>query len=250
MEASHPARCRVCRTSTFTWAVHPAACALALLDWIAARGTQAIGVCDAARCDDVFADAAGAGHWRFCSATSSNRQGSRSTDSGDENKREDRNDAPADCRHRRPHQRGERLHLGQGSAGGAARRLRYRQAPPSRSRHRGLWGCSGLSLVWTGINLGRCTREPSPGWRLMWLSEWPQPTPTAACPGTRRRLRRRHRHPPSGSAEDVTSQLAAQPLISHPDLNTGQDNDLGCSGQDGQTAAELLGRPGAVFAAS
>jgi predicted RNA-binding Zn ribbon-like protein len=53
--------------------VLPAACALALLEWIAARGTQAIGVCDAARCADVFADASAAGHRRFCSATCSNR---------------------------------------------------------------------------------------------------------------------------------------------------------------------------------
>ena len=53
--------------------VLPAACALALLDWIAARGTQAIGVCDAARCADVFADASAAGHRSFCSATCSNR---------------------------------------------------------------------------------------------------------------------------------------------------------------------------------
>jgi predicted RNA-binding Zn ribbon-like protein len=53
--------------------VLPAACALALLDWVAARGTQAIGVCDAARCADVFADASAAGHRRFCSATCSNR---------------------------------------------------------------------------------------------------------------------------------------------------------------------------------
>jgi CGNR zinc finger len=53
--------------------VLPAACALALLDWIATRGTQAIGVCDAARCADVFADASAAGHRRFCSATCSNR---------------------------------------------------------------------------------------------------------------------------------------------------------------------------------
>jgi predicted RNA-binding Zn ribbon-like protein len=50
-----------------------AACALALLEWIAARGTQRIGVCDAARCVDVFADASAAGHRRFCSATCSNR---------------------------------------------------------------------------------------------------------------------------------------------------------------------------------
>jgi predicted RNA-binding Zn ribbon-like protein len=50
-----------------------AACALALLEWITARGTQAIGVCDAARCADVFADASAAGHRRFCSATCSNR---------------------------------------------------------------------------------------------------------------------------------------------------------------------------------
>jgi len=53
--------------------VLPAACALALLDWIAARGTQAIGVCDAGCCADVFADASAAGHRRFCSATCSNR---------------------------------------------------------------------------------------------------------------------------------------------------------------------------------
>jgi predicted RNA-binding Zn ribbon-like protein len=53
--------------------VLPAACALALLEWIAARGTQAIGVCDAARCADVFADASAAGHRRFCSAACSNR---------------------------------------------------------------------------------------------------------------------------------------------------------------------------------
>jgi hypothetical protein len=53
--------------------VLPAACALALLAWTAARGTQAIGVCDAARCADVFADASAAGHRRFCSATCSNR---------------------------------------------------------------------------------------------------------------------------------------------------------------------------------
>jgi len=53
--------------------VLPAACALALLAWIAARGPQAIGVCDAGRCADVFADASAAGHRRFCSATCSNR---------------------------------------------------------------------------------------------------------------------------------------------------------------------------------
>jgi predicted RNA-binding Zn ribbon-like protein len=53
--------------------VLPAACALALLEWIAARGTQRIGVCDAGRCVDVFADASAAGHRRFCSATCSNR---------------------------------------------------------------------------------------------------------------------------------------------------------------------------------
>jgi CGNR zinc finger len=53
--------------------VLPAACALALLAWIAARGTQAIGMCDAARCADVFADASAAGHRRFCSGTCSNR---------------------------------------------------------------------------------------------------------------------------------------------------------------------------------
>ena len=53
--------------------VLPAACALALLEWIGARGTQAIGVCDAGRCADVFADGSAAGHRRFCSATCSNR---------------------------------------------------------------------------------------------------------------------------------------------------------------------------------
>ena len=53
--------------------VLPAACAVALLEWIAARGTQAIGVCDGARCADVFADASAAGQRRFCSATCSNR---------------------------------------------------------------------------------------------------------------------------------------------------------------------------------
>jgi hypothetical protein len=53
--------------------VLPAACALALLEWIAARGTQRIGVCDAGRCVDVFADASAAGHRRFCSATCSSR---------------------------------------------------------------------------------------------------------------------------------------------------------------------------------
>lgn len=53
--------------------VLPAACALALLEWIAARGTQRVGVCDAGRCVDVFADASAAGHRRFCSATCSNR---------------------------------------------------------------------------------------------------------------------------------------------------------------------------------
>jgi hypothetical protein len=53
--------------------VLPAACALALLAWIAARGTQAIGVCDGARCADVFADASAAGQRRFCSATCSTR---------------------------------------------------------------------------------------------------------------------------------------------------------------------------------
>jgi len=53
--------------------VLPAACALALLEWIAARGPQAIGVCDAGRCADVFADASAAGHRRFCSATCSSR---------------------------------------------------------------------------------------------------------------------------------------------------------------------------------
>jgi predicted RNA-binding Zn ribbon-like protein len=53
--------------------VLPAACALALLEWIAARGPQAIGVCDAGHCADVFADASAAGHRRFCSATCSSR---------------------------------------------------------------------------------------------------------------------------------------------------------------------------------
>jgi len=50
-----------------------AACALTLLAWTAAHGTQRIGVCDAGRCADVFADASAAGHRRFCSATCSNR---------------------------------------------------------------------------------------------------------------------------------------------------------------------------------
>lgn len=53
--------------------VLPAVCALALLGWIAARGTQRIGVCDAGGCVDVFADASAAGHRRFCSATCSSR---------------------------------------------------------------------------------------------------------------------------------------------------------------------------------
>lgn len=53
--------------------VLPAACALALLEWIAARGTPAIGVCDGARCVDVFADASAAGRRRYCSATCSSR---------------------------------------------------------------------------------------------------------------------------------------------------------------------------------
>jgi hypothetical protein len=53
--------------------VLPAACALALLEWIAARGSNRIGVCDAGRCVDVFADASAAGHRRFCSVTCSNR---------------------------------------------------------------------------------------------------------------------------------------------------------------------------------
>jgi predicted RNA-binding Zn ribbon-like protein len=53
--------------------VLPAACALALLAWIAAHGAQALGTCDAARCADVFADASAAGHRRFCSATCSTR---------------------------------------------------------------------------------------------------------------------------------------------------------------------------------
>ena len=53
--------------------VLPAACALALLEWVAAHGTQRIGVCNAGRCVDVFADASAAGHRRFCSATCSNR---------------------------------------------------------------------------------------------------------------------------------------------------------------------------------
>jgi CGNR zinc finger len=53
--------------------VLPAACALALLEWIAARGTRRIGVCDAGRCVDVFADASAGGHRRFCSAICSNR---------------------------------------------------------------------------------------------------------------------------------------------------------------------------------
>jgi hypothetical protein len=50
-----------------------AACALALLGWIAARGTQRIGVCDAGRCVDVFADDSPDGHRRFCSATCASR---------------------------------------------------------------------------------------------------------------------------------------------------------------------------------
>jgi hypothetical protein len=53
--------------------VLPAACALALLEWIAAHGTRRIGMCDAGRCVDVFADASAAGHRRFCSAICSNR---------------------------------------------------------------------------------------------------------------------------------------------------------------------------------
>jgi hypothetical protein len=53
--------------------VLPAACALALLEWIAAHGTQRIGVCNAGRCVDVFADASAAGHRRFCSASCSSR---------------------------------------------------------------------------------------------------------------------------------------------------------------------------------
>jgi hypothetical protein len=53
--------------------VLPAACALTLLEWVAAGRTQRIGVCDAGRCVDVFADASADGHRRFCSATCSNR---------------------------------------------------------------------------------------------------------------------------------------------------------------------------------
>jgi predicted RNA-binding Zn ribbon-like protein len=53
--------------------VLPAACALTLLAWVAAHRTPAVGVCDAARCADVFADASAAGHRRFCSATCSTR---------------------------------------------------------------------------------------------------------------------------------------------------------------------------------
>jgi hypothetical protein len=53
--------------------VLPAACALSLLGWVGARGTQRIGVCDAGCCADVFADASAAGHRRFCSAVCSNR---------------------------------------------------------------------------------------------------------------------------------------------------------------------------------
>jgi hypothetical protein len=53
--------------------VLPAACALALLGWITARGTQRIGVCEAGRCVDVFTDASAAGRRRFCSVTCSNR---------------------------------------------------------------------------------------------------------------------------------------------------------------------------------
>jgi predicted RNA-binding Zn ribbon-like protein len=50
-----------------------AACALALLEWITARGAQRLGVCGAARCGDVFTDASAAGRRRFCSATCSTR---------------------------------------------------------------------------------------------------------------------------------------------------------------------------------
>jgi predicted RNA-binding Zn ribbon-like protein len=53
--------------------VLPAACALTLLAWIAAHGTQRIGVCDAGRCVDVFADDSADGHRRFCSATCATR---------------------------------------------------------------------------------------------------------------------------------------------------------------------------------
>jgi predicted RNA-binding Zn ribbon-like protein len=53
--------------------VLPAACALALLVWIAGHGTQRIGVCDAGRCVDVFADVSAAGRRRFCSVACSNR---------------------------------------------------------------------------------------------------------------------------------------------------------------------------------
>jgi hypothetical protein len=72
--------------------------------------------------------------------------GSRSTENGDENKREDLDDAPANCCHRRPHQRGSVCTRAGAGASGATRRWPERQAPPGRSRHRGLRGCAGLSL--------------------------------------------------------------------------------------------------------
>jgi hypothetical protein len=53
--------------------VLPAACALALLEWVASHGRKRIGVCNAGRCVDVFADASAAGHRRFCSVTCSSR---------------------------------------------------------------------------------------------------------------------------------------------------------------------------------
>lgn len=49
------------------------AVAICLLEWLAAHGQPRLGLCHAANCTDVYADASPAGSRRFCSRTCLNR---------------------------------------------------------------------------------------------------------------------------------------------------------------------------------
>lgn len=53
--------------------VLPGAVAICLLEWLAAHGQHRLGLCHAAKCTDVYADASPAGSRRFCSPTCLNR---------------------------------------------------------------------------------------------------------------------------------------------------------------------------------
>ncbi len=55
------------------WHVLPGAMAICLLDWLGAHGQHRLGLCHAANCTDVYADASPAGRRRFCSPTCLNR---------------------------------------------------------------------------------------------------------------------------------------------------------------------------------